>query len=30
MKTTSRVPKANILGVAVGAINLAQATQFDP
>src|ERR1700737_2314520 len=28
MKTTSRVPRANVLGVGVGAINLAQATQL--
>ena len=28
MKTTPRVPKANVLGVGVGAINLVQATQL--
>ncbi len=28
MKTTSRVPRANVLGVGVGAINLTQATQL--
>jgi UDP-N-acetyl-D-mannosaminuronic acid transferase (WecB/TagA/CpsF family) len=28
MRTTSQVPKANVLGVGVGAINLAQATRL--
>ena len=28
MKTTSRVPRANVLGVGVDAINLGQATQL--